>query len=58
MAFDSIQVRSSGSSAVGTCLNLRNSKWAEMDATDKELAFRQWQETWDEFVDGAVNDDI
>jgi len=33
-------------------------QWAEMDATDKELAFRQWQEAWDEFVDRAINDVI
>jgi len=29
-----------------------------MDATDKEIAFRQWQEAWDEFVDRAANDAI
>jgi hypothetical protein len=33
-------------------------KWAEMDPADKELALRQWQEAWDEFVNGVANDAI
>jgi len=61
LAYDFYQVfvasEINGLTTLGT-MAFDSIQWAEMDVTDKALAFRQWQEAWDEFVDRVANDTV